>query len=538
MRRLLTILMLLLPLGAWAGTCGDGYENVNIRTISRSMFTASLTNFPFQLAYNGVTSSSITFSGFKTIANGGSIHNLDNNSKGFSGPADYVLCDALNGGNKIKFEIHGYNAVSGAGAVVFQSNPVANSDVTVYEFYGNSSVTTTQQDLSLWSDANYQLVCHFPDGSSLSVVCSQSAASPTNSGATAGAGIVDGGAVFSSAHINSGATYAQSGAFSVETWINKSSCGTGNFQQIAGNYNGSNGWFLYVCNAFGYRSVFLSPAGQLGASTSLTFNQFEYVVGTYSSGNSKLYLDGSVDTTMSGGTTATGGTTMWIGDWPVGIGGVPLAGSLDEFRIATVDLGADWISTTKRNISSLAPNVGTVTLDKRTPAGLTSGAYCIPVVIDHTKVPNTDQTNYQLTVGGWYYTWMRDVVNGAFVNTAAGINNIVWYSDSVCTTVIPFETEAWSNTTGLFQGWAQVASASHTVDTTVYLGIGNPSNTTDQSNKTSLWGTQGVIDTYHFGSSTSLNTVGSGSAALDLSVGLSGTPQASLDRWVAGQCQY
>jgi hypothetical protein len=202
-----------------------------------------------------------------------------------SGPADLVFCDAASAGNTLKYEVATYDASSGLTEIyVLVSSLSHTTDTNIYMFYGNASVSTTQQDLSLWTDAGYQEVCHFPDGTTLNITCSKQAGTPVNHSAAAVAGQAGGAADFASGHyIDAGNSYSQgTSAFSVEAWFKKTSCAS-NFQAIASTYNTgtSTGWWLYVCDGSGQRVTFLNPANQNTANAAMPFSQWNYAVGTY-----------------------------------------------------------------------------------------------------------------------------------------------------------------------------------------------------------------------------------------------------------------
>src|SRR5216684_1564246 len=107
------------------------------------------------------------------------------------------------------------------------------------------------------------------------------------------------------------------------------------------------------------------------------------------------------------------------------------------------------------------------------------------ITIDHTKVPNTDQTNFPVLISGTY-SYLATASNGGDVTSSSGYD-IVFTSDSAGTTVLPFEQESYSPSTGAVNYWVNVASLSHVTDTVVYIFYGNGSVTTDQSNKAAVW---------------------------------------------------
>lgn len=112
--------------------------------------------------------------------------------------------------------------------------------------------------------------------------------------------------------------------------------------------------------------------------------------------------------------------------------------------------------------------------------------YSRSITIDHTKVPNTDQSNFPVLVSGTY-TYLKTTGNGGLVQNASGYD-VGFYTNSDCSTgKMNWETETYTATTGVVNYWVKVATASHTSDTVFYMCYGNSSITTDQSSATSVW---------------------------------------------------
>jgi RHS repeat-associated protein len=107
------------------------------------------------------------------------------------------------------------------------------------------------------------------------------------------------------------------------------------------------------------------------------------------------------------------------------------------------------------------------------------------ITIDHTKVPNTDQTNFPVLVSATYAD-MATTGNGGHVTNANGYD-IIFTSDSAGSSGLSFEQESYSASNGKIVYWIKIPSLSHTSDTTIYMFYGNSSVTTDQSNKTAVW---------------------------------------------------
>src|ERR1044072_8168524 len=107
------------------------------------------------------------------------------------------------------------------------------------------------------------------------------------------------------------------------------------------------------------------------------------------------------------------------------------------------------------------------------------------ITIDHTKVPNTDQSNFPVLISGTY-SYLATVANGGNVQNANGFD-VIFTSDAACGTKLNHEVQTYSASTGTVDYWVKVPSLSHTTDTTIYLCYGNSAITTDPSTKTSVW---------------------------------------------------
>jgi YD repeat-containing protein len=124
-------------------------------------------------------------------------------------------------------------------------------------------------------------------------------------------------------------------------------------------------------------------------------------------------------------------------------------------------------------------------------AGLTpapaqaSYAYRRVVTIAHSKVPNTDQTNFPVLISGTY-SYLATISNGGNVTNSNGYD-IIFTSDAAGTSTLAFERESYNAATGAVIYWVKVPTVSHTADTAIYMFYGNSSVTTDQSNKTGVW---------------------------------------------------
>jgi Concanavalin A-like lectin/glucanases superfamily/Domain of unknown function (DUF2341) len=107
------------------------------------------------------------------------------------------------------------------------------------------------------------------------------------------------------------------------------------------------------------------------------------------------------------------------------------------------------------------------------------------ITIDHTKVPNTDQSNFPMLIAGTY-TYLRTTGNGGNVTNVNGYD-ILFTSDPNGSNALNYEREIYNASTGAVALWVKVPLLSHTSDTVLYMFYGNASVTTDQSNKPAVW---------------------------------------------------
>ena len=133
----------------------------------------------------------------------------------------------------------------------------------------------------------------------------------------------------------------------------------------------------------------------------------------------------------------------------------------------------------------------------------TSGyTYARAITIDHTKVPNTDQTNFPFLFSTTD-PLLATTANGGHVANSNGYD-IIFTSDPAGQNPLPYEMEQYNPATGQVVAWVQIPDLSHTSDTVIYLFYGNANITTSQQNPTAVWDSnyKGV---WHLGSSSVLS---------------------------------
>lgn len=116
------------------------------------------------------------------------------------------------------------------------------------------------------------------------------------------------------------------------------------------------------------------------------------------------------------------------------------------------------------------------------------------VVIDHTKVPNSNLTNFPMLFAGTY-SYLADEANGGKVKTANGYD-IIFTSDPEGSTILNFQRLAWINTTGQVVFWISIPTLSTSVDTVIYLHYGKASDT-DHANVATVWTGANYVAVHH-----------------------------------------
>lgn len=151
---------------------GNGYSYRRSITINESEVTGSgdFTDFPVLVSFFDST--------LETVGNGGHVTDTQGD--------DIVFASDDQGASPLDFERERYNASTGEiTAWVRVPTLDFNNDTVIYMFYGNSSVTSSQEDVAGTWDSNFKGVWHMDDTSTTN----------SDSAGTANNGTVTGGAV-------------------------------------------------------------------------------------------------------------------------------------------------------------------------------------------------------------------------------------------------------------------------------------------------------------------------------------------------------
>lgn len=326
------------------GGPGGGYSFHRSITIDHTKVpNTNQTDFP--VPFSG------TYTWLKTVANGGNVQN----SNGF----DIVFTSDAAGSNVLDHEIETYNASTGAVNFWIRIPTVTTTtDTVIYVWYGNSGISTSQENKpSVWS-SSFQLTSHITDGTTLSAADSTSNnATPTlGAAATAAAGKIDGGVSFAGLSDDNRITWPDSAALSptaaitVSLWFKRSSTGSPTRVMLNkgdGATNADSSYEFIFNSSDELRFEINDGSGWRSAQSPDAINDtttWHLAHGTFDGSNVKIYVDGVLKaTTAFSGSINNDTQTLKVGE--LSNGTLKFAGSLDEIRVASVARSADWIAT-------------------------------------------------------------------------------------------------------------------------------------------------------------------------------------------------
>ena len=326
---------------------GDSYEYRRTIVLSHANIpNTDQTNFPVLIS--GV------YPYLANVAYGGLVQSLS----GY----DIIFSSDPEGATILNHEIDSYDPTTGTVSFWVGIPTLSHTvDTIIYLFYGNPSITSSQENKAgLWQN-NYLSVYHLGNGTALGLTDSGSAGYTLTGSATAGAGKIGGGAVFNGntstyLYYDSAAAYPSVEAPStIETWFQLAASG---YQEIVGY--GGNSWD-------GARDALLWDGSNLwldfnniGVSGPMAFNtNWHHLVGVYSGGDLStttglVYLDGVLISNAMPlpGTPAISTTEFKIGGVPTVTSCCAFSGSIDEVRVSSSARSSDWIATEYANQSS------------------------------------------------------------------------------------------------------------------------------------------------------------------------------------------
>ena len=129
-------------------------------------------------------------------------------------------------------------------------------------------------------------------------------------------------------------------------------------------------------------------------------------------------------------------------------------------------------------------------------------SYQRAITIDHTQVPNTDQTNFPFLFNTTD-PLLATTANGGHVNNSNGYD-IIFTSDPAGQNILNYEMEKYNPATGQVIAWVRIPTLSHTTDTVIYVFYRNPAITASQQNPTGVWDSN-FVGVWHLPNGTNLS---------------------------------
>jgi hypothetical protein len=306
-----------------------------------------------------------TYSYLATTANSGMVENAN----GY----DIIFTSDAAGSTKLSHEVESWSATTGA-ITAWVKIPTlgATSDTTIYLFYGNGSISTSQEDVSNVWDSNYVVVNHLdedPSGTAPQLIDSTSNA---NSGTThnmesgdsvtgkVGKGIsLDGSNEYSNKTDNASLSFGGDD-ITLQTWVYVPSSHVTDTAVIAKTAKDGSHSGLY----FEY-ALQLVSSGKPRMFISYSTSGFDYAQGASAISTDAWHfmwgrwdgttLDIYVDDTIADDDTRSGTLPDLSGSYNIGANGLPgeyFKGTLDEARVSKIARSNDWMLTEYNNQGS------------------------------------------------------------------------------------------------------------------------------------------------------------------------------------------
>jgi YD repeat-containing protein len=330
-------------------------------TIDHTKISATLTNFPVLV----------------------SITNDNDLKSHVTSPSGYDLVFKDGSGTQLNHELEKWDGSTGT-LLAWVRVPTlsSTSDTVIYMWYGDSGVTTSQENKTGVWDSNFKGVYHLKETLDLTDSTAGSA-NLTNSNAAATSGKIGGGGSFggSTAHsflyISNPPAKLKPTIITVSAWVNpteNTSNGSNRpyivAEQPQGAWNDGRGYFLALSGTtlFGVGNASGTWKSLLG-STTISPGSWYHLVGSFDNSQMKVYVNGVLDGTISY-------TVVPSYSDKAGYGPVPQTfymgaqhnayytsntqtsdmyfcnGFVDEVRISNIARSADWIVAEYRNQNS------------------------------------------------------------------------------------------------------------------------------------------------------------------------------------------
>jgi hypothetical protein len=281
-----------------------------------------------------------------------------------------------------------------------------------------------------------------------------------------------------------------SGPLTMSAWTNNSGNG-----RIVGKMDAAraNGYEMFIAPFLVFNNFQQAAVGNngtvggfIGGGSILTGSRRQ-LVSVFTPGQVRVYRDGGSPGGQNEGNTpgAIGNSAANLGiGYNPGIGGDYFGGGIDEVRISSVGalrrLGGHRVQHYQLAIVVLRGRVGQRRTSGRLPESLLQQSSAVmsvapaarpnpdprrvlaagdgyryrrTMVIDHRKVPNSDQVNFPVLIAGTF-PYLATTANGGGVESAAG-HDIIVSSDRAGAQKLDYELESYDPITGAIALWVR-----------------------------------------------------------------------------------
>jgi hypothetical protein len=307
-------------------------------TINKTQVQGSLSNFPVLI--------SITSANLKTEINGGHVQN----SNGYD-----IVFRASDGTTALPHEVESYIGLTGQ-IIAWVKVPTISSavDTLIYAYYGDTSVSSSTQNITAVWDNNFIGVWHLTNNfndSTLNANNGTNSGSLESSGKIANARNLDG--VDDYISVPNTPSLAITSALTIEGWVKLNSFGIGtDVDPIIRKGEGNpNNYQLCIANSKLSLKLDENDDAGLTGGTALSAGAWYYVVGAWDGATRRLFLNGVEDGFGSrSGSIGTDVRSLYIGGRS---GAADIAnGIADEVRLSNVARSVGWIQTSFNNQSN------------------------------------------------------------------------------------------------------------------------------------------------------------------------------------------
>ena len=531
---------------AWYNNSWSYRKKITIdHTKVSGVASSTLNSFPILVS---VTDSDLKFTG-----SGGKVAS--------STGAD-ILFTAGDGVTALNYEIENYASTTG-NLVAWVRIPVlsAVNDTAIYAYFGNAAApaNTSSNIHSTW-DSNYLAVWHMGDNAANTTILDSTSngkngTSQANTNTKNTAGQVANGQTFngSSDYEGSPSYGTPPTSFTIEAWAKPTASGGILFDEQGGpNQSAWHDSQLEIeTNNVVKSCVWTGSSTCVNSTSTLVYGNWNLMATRYNSSNTTL--DGVINGVVGGTNAAVSRQTPNTGAqyWHVGVtdatnsgNGNYFSGSADEVRVSNIVRSNDWLKTEYNNQSSPSTFYSYSSIQTQAPsapgdnfknrgAGTgwynSSWSYRKLITIDHTKVgigTTTPLTNFPMLFSVTDSD-LRFTGSGGKVASSTGADIIFTKSDG--TTLLNYEIESYSSTTGNTIAWVNIPSLSPSSDTAIYVYFGKssaPANST--ANAQGTWDSNYKM-VQHFPNGTTLgltDSTSNGNNGSNIGTPTAGTGQA------------